>query len=361
MRPPFREQLHAYNRMAKAELEKVPADERLERVLGWQIDAYAQERAMDPSHQRRIYELQKEKRRVLRWLKTELAQLDVSKETIDPEARRVIMRGEDYFVRHPDGSEDMLTVGDILTDHEWGIRYALDAQTIPRRLRKRYLIVRAKEKLRTYLNQQIAIDQSEGAFARRGPRGKYQEYLRGTHEQLGHLAERIVRTYLQKLAINHNLDMELIEATIDQDAEFTIDFLISIRQRKRGVHVDDAPDTARELVGVQLTTAKRHPGKAKRIDEAKVRLAQTGVSEQPIRDIVLVKIMRSFIRRMMNAWNASNKPSGGPEQFLDKTSQEKMFRAILKGIYSLEEIDAQWQLISSQEMKKGDHRVFSER
>src|SRR3989338_10902553 len=104
--------------------------------------------------QQQIYALQQKKQEVVHRLKGEIARLD------DPDYEPVREKDAHFVFQKDDklytqiGNENPLEVtkGDLMTDGQWGVKYALDPTSVPRNLQKRYLIEEAKREIKDYLD-----------------------------------------------------------------------------------------------------------------------------------------------------------------------------------------------------------------
>jgi len=154
------------------------------------------------------------------------------------------------------------------------------------------------------------------------------------------IAERMVKCFLKKLSYDYDLDFNVIEADVDLDIRQKIDFIIRRRKNEKGVRVEEN-DSMR--TGVQFTTnlapeVLEH--KAHQVERANEYLKEGDA----VSNIVLVSISSRSVREIYNKWN-SNRTAGGPDKLWDISTKEEIFRGVMQGILSPDEIEADWEKI----------------
>lgn len=351
MRSNFEKDLSGFSTLAKEERKEfnMPEDvERFQRVLDRRLGQAAQLQGTSVENQRKIYEVQKEKQKIMTRLKNSLACLD------DPECQfekeeGVRMASYDRtkrtFVYKPEnGQRQEATFGEIVTDLDWDVRYHLDKNTVPRNLLKEYLIERAKSSLNKLLDSQIIESEIYGNTAVPGRKKAYQAYKEDVEsgvqsERSGFIAEKVVKNMLRKMVYDGGADFKVIEADVFQDVEQKIDFIIRLVDKKRGVKV--TADETRKDVGIQFTLNYQ----ARRHKEAQIKKSKQNMSaaKGSIDDIVLVAFPSNFARAIVEEWKKSGCPAGGPDKFLYRRTAGKLFRSLMKNLLPDDQINQYWQ------------------
>ncbi len=370
MRPRFRETLAHYSNLSKK--EEATIDPQKKKKLGYVVD-FAIEEAARKAHteeetQREIYDIQKVKQRLMRHMHRELAKLDSDEEhEMRGNGIRVYAENDEYFFIGPNGTETLITLGEIMTDGEWGREYALDPKSVPKRIRKQYIVERTKRNLSRALDKQIALEEQENAQLDDKKRDTYRRILEETRygvERTGLIAEKMVQNFLRKLTYDLGFDFEILSADVFQDVEQKVDFVIKRKRKTRGVKVQ--PEASALAVGVQFTTQVNPEvlkSKRAQIRRVKDRLPFTDEEtyeeseEDEVADIILVSIPLHDLRKIFLDWQRAGAPSGGPDKLWDLSTKHQIFKSTLRGIFTPAEIDERWKKVAEQheshEKKKG--------
>src|SRR3989338_4088043 len=301
MRPSFERHLREYGKLIKDQMsaEDSEALERLETVIEYHMERAAKTQETTTGEQEKVFEIQKEKQRIMERLHENLRCLDDENCTPErPEGSRLVTFDEKenkFLVEMPNGSQETATLGDILTDGDWGLVYYLDPQSVSRMAQKKFFVESAKRELRDLLDEQLAVGRSIGREGS-GMRGIVQKrriielglvnlsvLKKGTLRVLkGFIAEVVVRNFFQQLYINGLIPFRVVESDVYQDAVEKIDFIIHIEKHRRGVEVE-ADDKVFDI-GVQFTIGKTG-GKNSQINKVRGELIESGVVD----DIILVR------------------------------------------------------------------------
>src|SRR5690606_17791546 len=148
---------------------------------------------------------------------------------------------------------ESITVGELVTDREWGSGFTVKTGKIPREICKTFLVERAKSQINSLLNEQILADQLSNRFIDTGKKTAYQSLLdeRRAIPRFGHVVEVMVKNYLTKLAYDHGLDISIELGDVYDDVENKIDFVIRRTGHTRGVGVQQ--DLEVDTLAVQFT------------------------------------------------------------------------------------------------------------
>jgi len=328
MRAGFENYLHQLNDLSKdmsrEDLSETERD-KLSNVLDWHISKAAQRYGTPKETQEFVFEMQEKKRLVMDRLKERLRNIDNPFTERQPEARPVKCKEGKYLCSFKD-DEIEVTAGEILTDVEWGLSYELDQKTMPKTLCKRYWVEVAKKELLEILNEQITENEvqylkSRGDAFKAYAYGELRHWEQNSEDPSisGQYAEREIRNFLRKVAIDLGGEFKVAQGDAHQDVEQKIDFVLIMPAKGRGFSVDkkssakkDSEDKKYRL-GIQFTInadQERVVHKQKQIQKSKASLAPT----DKIDDIVLVQMDLKRNWQLVNQWIKNGKPPGGPEK-----------------------------------------------
>ncbi len=335
------------------EVGEIPdAADNLSVILDWHFEKAAERQHTNKDVQKEIYDLQKRKQEIMARLKAQLACLDNPECQVEaePGARPATYNPEENnFLYFDDKGDDRnATFGEIIADIEWEVYYDLD-RSAPRAMQKRYLTECAKGKLRELLDIQIIKSEVAGDLIDPVKKNTY-EIVRADREagrdklSGGFIAEGIVKSLLKKISIDRkDLPFEIYEGDVFQDVEQKIDFIIHLKERRRGVDVEANDNT--EDIGIQFTTdALAEERKKKQIEKSKQRLA---TEHERIQDIALVIFPIKQVKILKDKWVKRGRVAGGPSKLLNRDSAGKLFRGLLNGLIPQDEIEAEWQKVQS--------------
>ncbi|OGL70103.1 hypothetical protein A3B32_03240 [Candidatus Uhrbacteria bacterium RIFCSPLOWO2_01_FULL_53_9] len=223
--------------------------------------------------------------------------------------------------------------------------YAIDKETFPRRLAKRYLVERAKNQLRSLLDEQISISESSSGLASEKKRKAYYNTLtsrkrRMNSEQFGITAEREAITFLKRISIDYSLPFQVSPVDLFDDIRNRIDFV---------VHVLDADrvNTAHNI-GVQYTVSEKSAVRKR----AYAAMSRVELQDR-LDDVVVVVHPDTSIVERRARWFKHGRPVGGPIMYQPRHSVWRLFQDIMRDIFSAEEIQSMWKTIA---MDFGSHR-----
>lgn len=347
MKEKFEKQLKALNEISKIDTRTTGEKEHI-------LDPLAEKKVLQELNdlpigdrsKRHIYRSQIKKRNIMRSLKEELKKLDDP--AYQPEKLnhqyKVVMEDEKFFVTNDRQDKVELTKGEILTDGDWEMDYFLDPDTVPRSLRKKYLIKRSKSFIELNLNEQLSRIGAGGAGST-----NYLHLLENLNKDpesraisMGTVAEIMVKNFFEKLVYDHGLDLEIVQADAEQDSLSKIDFIIKRRDYHRGVDVETS--VQKGAVGIQFTLQKadtlRH--KKEQINELKTDI----LSREKLDDVVVVSIPGEIVARCFNEWMDNGRRPGGPDKLMTTGDKEIIFNSLVQGILTEEEIKKRWAEIS---------------
>ncbi|MEK7608265.1 MAG: hypothetical protein AAB495_01670 [Patescibacteria group bacterium] len=345
MREGFKKDVERYSAVAKAELSGSLDGEVLEHVLRWNVEQGSLHQHTSEPTQQAIYEIQKKKQELMEELKKTLHDIDSPEKGQESEPGR--LQVSDYNAERrvaqcklKNGSRIEVSLGEILTDGEWGLAYDFDPSSVPREVRKRCAVEETKRRLRAFLDDQILASEIDSSSTDEKKRLAYKAIKSNRErgdEPAGIVAERVVRNFLKKLVYDQGLDVQVIETDAYQDVARKIDFILHRIDRYRGVRVETAEGI--HDIGVQFTTIE---GKGEKIDYKKRQIDRARRElgpEDKIQDIVLVQVFLDGLRSIYDQWKEKKLP-GGPDKNLSANIKARIFEETLRSIYSTEELEA---------------------
>jgi hypothetical protein len=232
------------------------------------------------------------------------------------------------------GNKAEVTLGEIMTDSEWDNHYTFDDSVNIHDIRQYYL-GQLKSELRDQLDRQIIISETSNTRGDTFKQNAYRaigERLENGSEQGGVIAEKMVKNFLKKLAIDADADFEIVDADAHQDVDQKIDFIIHRKagEKNRGARVEQSD--ARDI-GIQFTmNTSKTSHKEHQIQNAKKHLGND------IDDIVLVTLPIEQASHLYKKWS-DHKTPGGPEKSWSTDVQETIFRGVMQNVLSQDEID----------------------
>ncbi|MFH0853716.1 MAG: hypothetical protein V1853_04915 [bacterium] len=350
MREGFEQILHEYGDSAKKLMDETRPDDELRQVkseLKSHRKAVAFEEGTSKEAQIEIVALQKQKQKIMLRLQNQIKDLDDSEFRTEQESGSSLVTYEnnELIVQGKNGQSEAISVGELMTDGDWGLDYSLDSETVPRAVRKQFAVESAKRELRQLLDRQIILHESEREDTHVYKRETYQRIREDKEigrEHAGLIAEQMVRNYLKKLTFDAEVDFEIVETDVHQDVEQKLDFVVHIKKsHKRGVQVEAG---AKENVGIQFTInteQETQEKKKKQIEQAK-RYNQ----DEAVDDIILVTVPMKQVMRQYRNWSRS-KDAGGPDKLWDNKTKKLIFNQVLKGVMDESDIQEQWVKIEA--------------
>jgi len=332
-----------YRDLAKKAL--VEGEQAVSRDLGRRIALAAQVRGTDEKSQERIFDLQVEKQKVMAALRRDLDVLKATKAKGGPEKKdqkipTIQYNSTEKIFYRPGKRPVQVTLGEIMTSGEWGLSFHLD-ETVPRDIRKQYILREAKRKIGDLLDEQIIEEESVSDFTHFMKRDAYaamgqERSAKKETMRAGILAEKMVRNYLDSLSFDHHVSFSIRKADAYDDVEGKIDFIVEAKHYRRGVQVEkNTTDDVVERLGIQFTINTTPEIRAHKEHQAAQARRTSGGR---VNDIVVVQIPLNSVNKLHQEWRDAGKPPGGPEKRWDAQTKEKIFRGVMSGVLSPEEM-----------------------
>lgn len=171
MKQGFEKNLREYSKLAKEQISTEDADEleKLQEAVDFQLGRGAMSQKVKKEKQKEVFDIQVEKQLVMERLYKNLHCLDDENCTSErpPQSQLVTYdeKKDNFLVQMSNGTQESATLGDILTDGDWGLAYYLDPHTVPRMAQKKFFVQDAKRKLQSLLDEQIVINQRPGPYS----------------------------------------------------------------------------------------------------------------------------------------------------------------------------------------------------
>lgn len=342
MKEAFRKNLQEYGEIAKK--REVGSGQEWEKELQELYKQRVGDRLTRYKSEKEIFAIQKKKQSIMKNLKDNIEKIRDGIDVEMSEGERIVTEKDGRLLLEEGGE---ITKAELLTDGDWGIDYHLDTASVSENLRKKYLIEQAKKELMDLLDEQIIESEVSSKKTHEYKRDTYEvirKDRKGKEEELapGLIAEKMVKNVMKKISIDCDVDFTIKEADVFQDVENKIDFIIKINAYKRGVDVQAGSET----IGIQFTI-----GKSKKLIEHKniqIDRSKKNLDEVNVDDLVLVNIPLDEITNFYDSWSF-RKASGGPDKLWSDDSKEKIFKGVMQGVMSKEDINEQWEKINKKE------------
>ena len=362
MKESFRKDIEQYSRIAKQDMSGELEGQKLETILGWHINEAQKRQGTTQESQGRIYQIQKQKQELMAKLKEQLRLEDLPNEGMEKQKDKLLVTAYNPETKTAtcalkDGTKVEISLGEIMTDGEWGLEYYLDHESIPRNVRKKYLVEHTKRQLRDYLDSQLiesAVSSNEN----------YQNSWRNVKRDresgeipIGIVAEKMIRNFIKKLTYNENLDIDVVETDVWEDINRGIDFIIhrKVNSRYRGVKVEASEkegvssDVKPLDVAVQFAAGKS----TRAFKKKKLRNIQKTLNnlrpEDRIGDVIFLRVFIDDLRQNYEKWLEKRVP-GGPDSPMNDRLKKTLFDAIFHGDMALQ--DQETKLLSIFHAKK---------
>ena len=351
MRDCFRKTLGTYNEIIKEDLtlEEEQQDRREALVFrlknAMQSEAYSRDTSTGVQYE--VFELQQRKQALMQTLRENLQKIDQTEtkpERTPLGSRHIIQEHHVLYWERADGSRIPVTLGDVLTDLAWNVDYHLDPVTVPRTIRKKFLIEQTRQRIERLLDLQIMTEES--ASKRNGLLVR-QAYERSKTDQVnerlpfGILAERMMAQLIKKWIIDGNIPFTVRPTDAFQDVTQKIDFVITRKEDAytRGVQIKKTHNLQAKAIQFTLNTNPeviRH--KQEQIEHSKSFLRPS----DRIDDLLLVTMRSQPIQQAYNRWRDLGKPPGGPANLLSEQDQRQIFEKMMEGLIDQDESHSYW-------------------
>lgn len=294
-----------------------------------------------------IFKIQKQKIEKFRKFRKWLDETRESRDTYDdtkknPDKPVVSLSKEGTLtISYKDGSYKIASMGEIMTDMEWGQNYAFDKSIDIHDIRE-YHLAQLKKELRDKLDSQIIEAEISNKYVDTMKQIAYKQIKErlgsdsAQMEKTGVVAEKMVSTFLEQLSVDcPDADFSITPADAYQDVNDKIDFIIRRKEHRHGAKIEESEiesEISSKTIGIQFTTAE---GK---ISHKEDQLEKAKKFNKEVDDIVLVTIPMSEATYLYKKW-LDKKDPGGPIKYWNKNTKINIFKAVMQNVLTKEEID----------------------
>lgn len=283
--------------------------------------------------ERRVFKIQVEKQQRMKDLR---AMLEAIRRGDDEEVARYLpkdaiqLRQERGSFFYEQGEEVIsITRGMLFADLEWERVYRCPTDPASRVLARKYALEYIRRELRVLAAGQLI---AKGLSAR-----SFQ--LEQRLNCLGWFAEDVLRSSLQKHAIDRFPALYVRHADTDEDALITADLILEVNQHERAVAVVPSASMPRKRFAIQLkwTDQNRSFSRKSILKQIRNHHRQKMVSEAGIVDIIEVGISLPELEHIRDAWIRKPVP-GGADRYLSADKHAELFAVVMHGILPPDEL-----------------------
>ncbi len=213
----------------------------------------------------------------------------------------------------------------------WGESYYMGTE-VPEDKKRDYLLDRSRYQIDELYDQQVAA--AEVVRWEDLNEGRSDAYAMVRHHfenpdtlEDGHIAEKMVESFLTKLALDYKVPYEIESVSVVDDIQYKIDFVLKPKRSTNEVAVGvvDAPE-----IGVQFTTARdqmRIKHKKAQIKQAKKDVSRS--EDHQVSDIILLEMPLKGVRQKYNQWHATptqQREPGGPDMLWSMKDRAQIYK-----------------------------------
>jgi hypothetical protein len=317
-------------------------------------------KAEDETPMRQIFNWEIEKQRLKVANEIINDKLDKGKEFTERDKKELKLspdtRNIEYFEKsglfakvNKKGEQVKASLADLITDINWDNYYEID-ESVPIDLRKKYYEAYYQAKIDEYTDKQLSLQRVTLEINPIKSPGLVNIYniidKRKEIKQAGLLFERMINNLLIKISIDlPEWGLKMDRATVVEDVEETIDFLIEFEKDYRGVNVEESEKEAKDKpLGIQFTIRSEENDPGFRVKER--RVAEKKKELKKVKDLILVSvpIEDREVKKKYRQWNQQDQMPGGPENLFEVEEVTYFIAQFLRDTEFVEEID---------EIKKG--------
>lgn len=264
--------------------------------------------------------------------------------------------GRFHFEYEDNGYKKELTMGDLVSDMEWGIYYDLNHVVVAHeyrikyeRFRKVYVERFYQQKIDKLVTEQLLIRRLEidhVDLENQDIANVYKEVYASLKEgdiqkeqQDGFKFEKMLTGLLLKIEqdLGSKWNFSIVKANVIDDVEMKTDLIVKLPQKNRGVGVDPkAPVMNAQGFQVTLIDMSDEKWKIKQgqVERVKRRIKELKAAGDPVKidDLVLFEgdVDTRAIKQAFKDWENVGRRSGGPENFLPFNEISKILKEIFK-------------------------------
>lgn len=242
------------------------------------------------------------------------------------------VKDEKKFFCVYNNKEYRLTLGDIMADYNWGLKYAPDRDmpnNVYRQISKRILVNETRRDIERIYDKEL-IEKLH-----------LPDYEDNRLRQGGRIAEEIVREFMTRLSYIPDLRIKIMRSTEFEDIREKIDFKVYAAPHRRGVKTVDENDLNKNINKLQRLGFQLFIKGKKERDNTRLLVKKTAdvkLSKKiyknilDVDDIILVGLYLYKMKNNYEQWLRDGRPPGGPEQYLIYDQKKMIFRGITEGL-----------------------------
>lgn len=236
-------------------------------------------------------------------------------------------------------NETNLSAGQIVSAMNWGldVREPSEAKSLEeKKLGKLIFEKKVNKTLFQLLNKELSnvlsnIEAKKDAL-KSIAYNKIAQRDESTVEQMGIFSENILTGVIERFSIDRpDLEIKIYPSNAYQDVENKIDFIITAKERKRGIGVNRQDKS----IGIQLTT-----NQSKRETKIEQILKSKEKGNIDVDDIIYIEINNELMKEAIQQWRKSEKKTSGPWDYLPKIVRETTISSIFSGILDNKQIQS---------------------
>lgn len=324
---PFKRRLERAIKLSpKAEAEKEPSADGAAETAERDLDLETIRGMVDPDTWQRITELQREKQDVVAklraWRARSLGAGGASPEDGPKDGMRTLLKRDDgsYEMHLRADEKVLLTEGEVFAAAQWGTWWRFDA-SVPRDMQRRVMTHQVRNALSEMYDRQLEAFGAADHLSDDRKRGAYERKAQSESSldtmPSGILAEKMLVSCLTKAMYDGDLPFTIETADAYEDIEHKIDFIVTYRDRSRGVKAAE-PE---HRVGIQFTLdPNATERKLAQLSRMGRRIKETAVDE-----IVLVTLPISHVRDVFDEWRYSDAQKKTIRKKLDPRGPDRLW------------------------------------
>lgn len=332
MKKSFEDNLRLQNEIAKGNVPDYTEE------LGQLIEDIALSFPDEKKSEKEIFLMQLEKQKIMEKLKEQLACLDddnciMKKEYEDDIDVKYYEEHEKDGLFLVEGSENLLSFGDIVSDLDWGHFYFFQKGTINRNLHKKYLVECAKKEIMELLNYQIL--ESEISNKKTGPKRRLtyirvKKYLKSNgYNKSGLVYEKMLISILKKIENDYFTDFEVVKTDVYEDVNNKIDFILKCKSSGANV-------------GIQFSTTRTSEQQSRKRNQVdSVNRDTDRLKNTKVDYVMTIFIEKELFEKAYDKWIEAGRPVGGPIYHLTKEDLNAILKKALEKLVFLGYINSE--------------------
>jgi hypothetical protein len=242
-------------------------------------------------------------------------------------------------------NQEKMSMGQLISSRHWGQKIAfpksLESSLLGKKLLQHAVVHHTLDRVTTLLNHEMATNLAETYKTKDLFKSQaFEKIVERTREgmnaseQLGVFAESMIQGTLERIALDYeHLGLTILPGNASQDVLEKIDFVISTKQKKRGVGVEAVDPLYNEKhIGVQFTTnTSKSEFKKDQIEKSKLRGTLMD-------DIIYVALDHKTLVTAVEKWKQAGQPISGPWAYLDPDTRKGVLKGLLESVITEDQL-----------------------